>query len=128
MCFHLVALPALRKMAGWSAPGLRRVHVRLANPIKMDPERPEYHRVTLQYSKCPSDNIPGVSDGDVGWWAVSTGNQISSRLLSARSANALLEIPQASGVLAAGSTVSALLIADCQEMPEPSAPVAVTLV
>lgn len=51
VCFHLVALPALRKMAGWAAPGLRRVHVRLANDLKMDPERPEYHRATLQYCR-----------------------------------------------------------------------------
>ena len=26
-CFHLVALPALRKMMGWAQPGLRRVQV-----------------------------------------------------------------------------------------------------
>jgi len=51
VCFHLVALPALRKMAGWASPGLRRVHVRLANSIKMDPERPEYHRAMLQYGR-----------------------------------------------------------------------------
>ena len=38
-----------------------------------------------------------------------------------RSANALLEIPQASGVLAAGSLVPALLIEDLQGMPEPHA-------
>lgn len=53
----------------------------------------------------------------MGWYAVSTGNQISSRLLSARSANALLELPQASGVLQAGTSVSALLIDDLGFMP-----------
>lgn len=52
VCFHLVALPALRRLAGWPAPGLRRVTARLTSPLKMDPERPEYHRCTLQYSKC----------------------------------------------------------------------------
>lgn len=51
MCFNLVVLPALRRMAGWADPMLRRVPCRLAVSIKMDPERPEYHRVTLQYSK-----------------------------------------------------------------------------
>ncbi|KAF5838303.1 MoaB/Mog domain-containing protein [Dunaliella salina] len=120
VCFHLVALPALRKMAGWASPGLRRVHVRLANDIKMDPERPEYHRATLQYSKCPT-SVPGVDASAYGWWALSTGKQASSRLLSARSANTLLEIPQTSGVLPAGSTVPALLIEDLQGMPEPHA-------
>lgn len=36
-----------------------------------------------------------------------------------RSANALLEVPQASGSLAAGSLASALLIDDLQLMPVP---------
>jgi gephyrin len=44
--------------------------------------------------------------------ADSTGNQASSRLLSMRSANALLELPQGEGVLEAGATVTALLIGD----------------
>ncbi len=160
-CFHLVALPALRKMMGWANPMLRRIQVhlaplplphpssvfhrsgaalikplglilllfslkvRLSQTLKLDPERPEYHRVTLQWSRseglgrkqghlssitsvclrlvfieaerpailrpailcfrrCPS---PSLSDGNpdvFAWWAMSTGNQISSRLLSAR--------------------------------------------
>ena len=50
--------------------------------------------------------------------AETTGGQISSRLLSMRSANALVELPKASGVLPAGSTVSALLIADLMAMPD----------
>ena len=50
--------------------------------------------------------------------AESTGGQISSRLLSMRSANALVELPKAAGVLPAGSTVSALLIADLAGMPD----------
>jgi len=120
VCFHLVVLPALRKMAGWSLPLLRRVSVRLTCPLKLDPERPEYHRATLQWSRCP---VPGGVEGadpEVWcWWALSTGNQISSRLLSARSANALLELPQAAGTLAAGTLVSALLIDDLQLMPVP---------
>jgi hypothetical protein len=53
-----------------------------------------------------------------GLWAATTGNQISSRLLSARSANALLELPRASGTLAAGTLVSALLIDDLGAMPQ----------
>ena len=113
-CFNLIALPALRKMMGWSDPRLRRVTVRLTTSVKLDPERPEYHRATLQFGKCPSGSVGGSNE--VGLWAVS-GNQISSRLLSARSANALLELPQASGVLAAGEAVTALLIDDLQMMP-----------
>lgn len=47
-----------------------------------------------------------------GFVASSTGGQTSSRLLSMRSATALLELPKAAGVLPAGSQVSALLISD----------------
>ncbi|KAK9840649.1 hypothetical protein WJX81_006905 [Elliptochloris bilobata] len=112
--FTLVVLPALRKLAGWLDPSLRRVHARLAAPLKLDPERPEYHRATLHWER-----RLGMEEGAVGGELVaeSTGGQISSRLLSMRSANALLELPQASGTLPAGTMVSALLIADLGMMP-----------
>lgn len=108
VCFNLVATPALRKMAGWAQPQLRRLQVVTTRPLRLDPERPEYHRVVLQYGRLPE--ACGAAAGSLGWYAASTGNQISSRLLSARSANALLELPRAECVIEAGSTVSALLI------------------
>jgi gephyrin len=49
--------------------------------------------------------------------ARSTGNQSSSRLLSLRSANALLEIPKGHGFVASGDVVPALLIADFNNFP-----------
>lgn len=52
VCWHLTVKPALRVMAGWPEPRLRRVKARLCTDIRLDPERPEYHRVTLQYSRC----------------------------------------------------------------------------
>jgi gephyrin len=97
--FQLVTLPTLRALAGWRAPGLRRVAVTSTAPLRLDPERPEYHRATLSWA-----------DGRLV--AASTGGQISSRLLSARSAGALLELPAAAGTLPAGTTLSALLVAD----------------
>ncbi len=48
--------------------------------------------------------MTALHEGRGGLLADSTGNQASSRLLSMRSANALLELPQGEGVLAAGST------------------------
>jgi hypothetical protein len=51
VCFNLVVVPALRRMSGWDQPLLRRVHATLTSDLKLDPERPEYHRVTLQYSR-----------------------------------------------------------------------------
>ena len=69
-------------------PGLRTIYVRTNKDLKLDPERPEYHRVTLQRKGTIQD------DDCAGLEASSTGVQISSRLLSMRSANALLELPQ----------------------------------
>ena len=44
--------------------------------------------------------------------AESTGHQMSSRLLSMKSANALLELPATRSVIAAGTSVSAVIISD----------------
>ncbi|QDZ25791.1 molybdopterin biosynthesis protein [Chloropicon primus] len=115
--FNLVVVPALRKLAGWTNPRLRRMGVRTADKIAMDPKRPEYHRVTL--SLPPLDPFSyGCKDEDNGnkcseplvLVAHSTGFQRSSRLLSLRSANGLVEVPQGSGHIPAGATVSCLLI------------------
>lgn len=124
--FYLVVLPCLRKMEGWQEPALRRVHARTSMAIRMDPERPEYHRAVAHWARRPGTGSAAEGcDGELV--ACSTGGQISSRLLSMRSANLLLEIPQASGVLAAGSVVSALVIGDLGAMPVVEALPATTL-
>ncbi|DBA77249.1 hypothetical protein WJX79_006001 [Trebouxia sp. C0005] len=112
--FNLVVVPALHKMAGWQHPMPRRVHVRTSQDLKLDPERPEYHRATVHWRRPPK-----VSDSHIGgeFAAESTGGQISSRLLSMRSANTLLEFPAAKGTIPKGSMVSALLIQDLAGMP-----------
>ncbi|MBX3011731.1 MAG: hypothetical protein KF832_09485 [Caldilineaceae bacterium] len=101
--YYLFVAPALHKLAGWSNPHLPRVQAHLAQPLPLDAYRPEYHRATLTWE-------PTLNDGRGGYLAVSTGSQSSSRLLSMRTANALLELPQAKGVLPAGTVVSALWI------------------
>lgn len=99
--FYLFVVPALRKMAGWQDPHLRQVKARLAQPLPLDAYRPEYHRATLTW------------DADQACFlAASTGIQASSRLLSMRTANALLALPQREGTLAAGELVDALLIGE----------------
>lgn len=103
--YYLMAVPAIRKLAGWHNPYLRRVQAYLAQSLPLDSYRPEYHRATLRWDT-------ELNRGTGGWLAISTGNQASSRLLSMRSANALLELPQAEGMLQNGSLVSALLISD----------------
>ena len=99
--FYLFAVPALRKMAGWREPRLRQVQARLAQALPLDPYRPEFHRATLHW-----DSRQGC------FIASSTGSQASSRLLSMRTANALLSLPQREGILAPGELVDALLIGE----------------
>lgn len=99
--FYLFGVPALRRMAGWTDPHLTRIRARLAQRLPLDPQRPEYHRATLHWR-----------EDSGGFVASSTGSQASSRLLSMRSANALLELPQRDGHLEEGEVVSALLIGE----------------
>ena len=103
--FYLLGVPALRRLAGWADPHLRRIQVLLGEPLALDSHRPEYHRAVLAWDA-------QADGGSGGLVARSTGNQASSRLLSMRSANALLELPQGDGVLPAGAAVSALLIGE----------------
>ena len=99
--FYMFAVPALRRMAGWRKPRLRRVQARLAQALPLDASRPEFHRATLSWDQIQSCYV-----------ASSTGSQSSSRLLSMRTANALLELPQREGILAKGEVADALLIGD----------------
>ncbi|MFN8439270.1 MAG: gephyrin-like molybdotransferase Glp [Caldilineaceae bacterium] len=103
--FYLIAAPAIRKLAGRVNPHWPRIQAHLGQPLALDSSRPEYHRVTLRWDET-------LNQGAGGWLAISTGNQASSRLLSMRSANALLELPQGDGSLARGAVVSALLLSD----------------
>lgn len=103
--FYLFAVPAMRKMAGWLNPHLPRIQVQLTHTLRLDPVRPEYHRATVRWES-------SLNDGRGGFVAASTGSQASSRLLSMRTANALLELPQREGEMAAGDIVSALLIGE----------------
>lgn len=103
--FYLLVVPTIRQLAGWSEPHLRRIHAVTEQPLRLDSYRPEYHRATVRWDA-------SMHGGQGGYRAFSTGNQISSRLLSMRTANVLLELPQAEGVLPVGSVVSALVIGD----------------
>jgi gephyrin len=103
--FYLLVAPAIRKLAGWPDPHLRRVQAVLEQPLPLDNDRPEYHRALLTWDA-------SLHQGVGGYRARSTGGQASSRLLSMRTANALLELPQGEGKLDAGSVVPALWIGD----------------
>ena len=99
--FYLFAVPAIRRLAGRADPHWPRVQARLAHALPLDADRPEYHRASLHWDAAQACFV-----------ARSTGSQASSRLLSMRTANALLELPQREGRMPAGSLVSALLIGE----------------
>jgi len=103
--YYLLVLPVLRRLAGWSEPNLRRIQVQIDQDLALDASRPEYHRAIATWDST-------LHGGEGGFRAASTGSQVSSRLLSMRTANVLLELPQAEGKLVAGSIVSALVIGD----------------
>ncbi|KZV30397.1 hypothetical protein F511_21097 [Dorcoceras hygrometricum] len=104
VCFHLFVVPTIRHLSGWTHPHLPRIHARLKQSIKADPARPEFHRATVYWESDGSKNS--------GFVAESTGHQISSRLLSMKSANALLELPATGNPIPAGTSVPAILISD----------------
>lgn len=99
--FYLFVVPALRKMAGWTDYMLTQVPVEMMFTLSLDP-RPEYHRACVSWQQTRPNAI-----------ATSTGMQHSSRLLSMKSANALLVLPPRSDTLTqlqVGATVQALII------------------
>jgi molybdenum cofactor synthesis domain-containing protein len=105
--------PAVRRLQGLDSEACLhpQLTVTLAgSSIKLDPERPEYHRAIL----VANETRAGVVS------AYSTGNQRSSRLLSMLSANALLFLPRGPGTVEVGSTVQALLIRPMTAAPKAS--------
>jgi len=98
--FQLMVVPALRKLTGFSSPYLPQIQVKTANPLTLDPERPEFHRATSRWS---SEHCCFIAE--------TTGAQTSSRLLSMKTANTLLLLPQKNGTLPVGSLVVAYVIA-----------------
>lgn len=105
VCFHIFVVPAIRSLSGWKDPHPLRVHAHLEHPIKKDPVRPEFHRAIVKWKENAGSGTPGFA-------AESTGQQMSSRLLSMKSANALLELPVGGTWLPAGTRVSAVIISD----------------
>ncbi|KAG7760410.1 hypothetical protein KL947_001254 [Ogataea haglerorum] len=107
VCYHLFVLPCLLRWQGIE-PALGQklptepiVKVKLAEDLKLDPQRPEYQRVSIRQR-------------DMALVATSTGFQRSSNIASFKKANGLVCLPAASDfgktVLATGTVVDAILI------------------
>lgn len=98
---NLYVIPSLLKMSG--CPNYKRTYmkVKVEKDIKLDP-RPEYYRAVLQWNEL--EDLPT---------AISTGNQISSRLISMSSANVLLVLPpktEHKQIVTKGQVVQAMVI------------------
>ena len=92
------------------------VTAQLSQTLKLDPDRPEYHRVTLQLQKTIS--MSATTAASYVWMATSTGPQRSSRLASLRDAHGLAVLPQATPDkthLMAGEECTILLLGNQQQ-------------
>lgn len=96
----LMVDPAVRRLQGVSSSTAlhSQVTVRTTQEYKLDPSRPEYHRVSVWYNNAIQ-----------AFEACSTGFQRSSRLMSMRSANGLMLLPQGQGKLPVGTPLTVLL-------------------
>ncbi|MCJ1268308.1 hypothetical protein MMC22_008196 [Lobaria immixta] len=95
---HLFVLPSLLHSSGVNPPGLPRVLVTVDHRVRLDAQRPEYHRAI----------VDARADGLLH--ATSTGGQRSSKVGSFKGANALLCLPCREGWLEKGQKVEALLM------------------
>ncbi len=96
---HLFVLPSLQYSSGRDGLlGLPRAKVVLEMDVLCDPNRSEYHRVSLNVG----------NDGLLH--ATSTGGQRSSKVTSLRQANGLLCLPAEERTIGKGAMVDALLM------------------
>eukprot|EP01084_Bolivina_argentea_P062448 114199_1 len=94
---------AIKRMHSSSSPNSlpTQVQVKLDSNFEADCKREEYQRATLHWY-----------DKDRCFLAKSTGSQMSSRILSCKSSNALIILPAGSGLHAKGSFATALVVGD----------------
>lgn len=98
VALHVFVLVALQRMSGASKPGLPKVIATLEHDVKLDAQRPEFHRAVVRAG------LNGFL------YAGSTGPQGSSRIGSLRNANALLGLPARDGVMNKGEKVEAWMM------------------
>ncbi len=95
--FEVFVRPALLKMQGQVDADRPWVKVLTREPLKPAPDRTDYQRVIVSWE-----------DGQLV--AISTGRQVSSRLISMIGANALIRLSPGGDLIPAGSLVDAMLI------------------
>jgi molybdopterin molybdotransferase len=108
--FELFVRPAIRRLAGHALPFRRTVPVTVREPITLGPRLRHYLRAVVTEPRGP----------DGGREAVLTGPQGSGILTSMVKANALLVVPADRPNVAAGETLTALLLDDAVHTAEPT--------
>ena len=108
VCKALMVDPAVRRLQGINSSRClhSQISVRTTQEYKLDPGRPEYHRVSVWFN----NSIQSFE-------ACSTGFQRSSRLMSMRSANGLMLLPKGQGKTKVGTVMTVLLIDDLPPPP-----------
>ena len=102
---QLLLVPAILTWRGvdvnLASHGYPLLSVELLTDLTPDGLRPEYHRVHVSQDRATGE-----------WMASSTGNQISSRLLSVCQTNGMVVVPAGKTVLKKGTKVQALITGD----------------
>lgn len=96
--FEVFVRPALRRMQGFARIDRPRLPVRLGYDARPTPDRTEYQRVTLRREGAEL-------------FAMTTGSQSSSRLMSLAGAHALVKVPAGDQVIPAGTVMEAIILA-----------------
>jgi gephyrin len=97
--FEIYVRPALLKMAGHTRLARPTRQVTLRHAVRHTADRTEFQRAVVTWE-------------DGRYYATTTGQQSSGRLLSMVGANALLKLPYRHGDFAAGEAVEAIIIGD----------------
>ena len=115
--FELLVKPMLRVLQGQNVVHPPRSVAKLGEDIQLDGEREEFHRVSLRWEG--EENFDDDYRSSIPLpIAYSTGKQISSRILSMREADALIELPVGNPKhtkLPKGTVVSIVPIADFRQ-------------
>jgi gephyrin len=105
---RLFASPAIKRLRGMPVASCfpPQVDVRISSALTPDPQRDEFHRAVVAWDHKRAAFI-----------ATSTGAQASSRLMSMKSANALLYIKSGDKILPVGTSLTALVIGPLPHPP-----------
>ena len=114
---HVFVLPAARALSGYRDTEMKTIKVLTGNSYVLDAERPELSRVSLKpitRALLMEHNIQAAMAVGIGYLALTTGFQRSSRLKSLQNVDAFILLPATNtdnkGYLGIGSVVDTYLL------------------